>query len=170
MSKGIIISGFAGIGKTTLGKKYKNVIDLESSNYSSIYDDNFKLKDSETRKGQNLYRRPNPDWPDNYVKEIIKKANEYDIILVSQSKDLRKTLDKYGINYILCFPKIECKKEYIKRYYKRNNIDSWIEDMDKHFEKWIEKLVKEPKEKLILKPNETLEDALLNKGYKLETY
>ena len=33
MCKGIIISAFATCGKTYLGKKYKNVIDLESSNY-----------------------------------------------------------------------------------------------------------------------------------------
>lgn len=33
MNKPLIIAGFAGIGKTTLAKKYKNVIDLESSIY-----------------------------------------------------------------------------------------------------------------------------------------
>ena len=33
MAKGIIIAAFATCGKTYLGKKYSNVIDLESSNY-----------------------------------------------------------------------------------------------------------------------------------------
>lgn len=33
MPKGIIISAFATCGKSFLGKKYSNVIDLESSNY-----------------------------------------------------------------------------------------------------------------------------------------
>ena len=33
MAKGIIIAGFATCGKSVLGKKYSNVIDLESSNY-----------------------------------------------------------------------------------------------------------------------------------------
>lgn len=33
MGKGKIIVAFATCGKTYLGKKYKNVMDLESSNY-----------------------------------------------------------------------------------------------------------------------------------------
>lgn len=33
MSKGIIVAEFGAIGKTTLGKKYKNAIDLESGYY-----------------------------------------------------------------------------------------------------------------------------------------
>lgn len=33
MKNGIIVVGFATVGKTTLSKKYKNVIDLESSPY-----------------------------------------------------------------------------------------------------------------------------------------
>lgn len=33
MGKGIIVAGFGAIGKTTLHKKYKNVIDMESGMY-----------------------------------------------------------------------------------------------------------------------------------------
>lgn len=33
MKKALIIAGFAGVGKTTLEVKYKNVINLESSIY-----------------------------------------------------------------------------------------------------------------------------------------
>ena len=29
MSKGIIVAGFGAIGKTTLGNKYDNIIDME---------------------------------------------------------------------------------------------------------------------------------------------
>ncbi len=36
MKEGIIIAAFATCGKSYLGKKYKNVIDLESSNYKYI--------------------------------------------------------------------------------------------------------------------------------------
>lgn len=37
MNNGIIVVGFATVGKTTLSKKYKNVIDLESSPYRWDY-------------------------------------------------------------------------------------------------------------------------------------
>ncbi len=33
MSKGIIVAGFGAIGKTTLGNKYDNIIDMESGYY-----------------------------------------------------------------------------------------------------------------------------------------
>lgn len=33
MKQGVIIAGFATCGKSVLGRKYENVIDLESSNY-----------------------------------------------------------------------------------------------------------------------------------------
>lgn len=36
-NKAVIISGFGGVGKTTLAKKYKNVIDLESSPFKYDY-------------------------------------------------------------------------------------------------------------------------------------
>ena len=49
MSKGIIISAFATCGKSILGKKYKNVLDLESSYYKyKIANDNLTV---EERKG-----------------------------------------------------------------------------------------------------------------------
>lgn len=38
--KGTIISGFAGIGKTTAALKYDNVIDLESSQFFFELPDN----------------------------------------------------------------------------------------------------------------------------------
>lgn len=40
--KGILIAGFGAIGKTTLTQKYDNMIDLESSNFKYIIDDNLK--------------------------------------------------------------------------------------------------------------------------------
>ena len=33
MSKGIIVAGFGAIGKTTLGNKYDNIVDMESGYY-----------------------------------------------------------------------------------------------------------------------------------------
>ena len=39
----LIIAGFSGIGKTYLGNKYKNVIDLDPAPYAYT-DDNAKIK------------------------------------------------------------------------------------------------------------------------------
>lgn len=80
MNKGIVIVGFAGIGKTTLVKKYKNVIDIESSpykwNYSEVANSNLeKLKGMENRK-------INSNFPKNYIEAIKKAKTKYDIVLV----------------------------------------------------------------------------------------
>ena len=60
MKKPIIIAGFAGIGKTTLAKKYKNVIDLESSLYKY---DNIGLEGIPVEQRKGTIRNPNKDWP-----------------------------------------------------------------------------------------------------------
>jgi len=50
--KGKIISGFAGIGKTTLALKKQDIIDLESSDFKWRYsDDETANMNKENRKG-----------------------------------------------------------------------------------------------------------------------
>lgn len=67
--KGIVVAGFGAIGKTYLGKKYKNVIDMESGNFAHINDDVLDIP-IEKRKGTDI-RPKNPEWPNNYFKAII---------------------------------------------------------------------------------------------------
>ena len=62
----IIIAGFATCGKSVLGRKYKNVIELESSSYRhKIFDTDLTV---EQRKGTK--REINDEWPQNYYKAI----------------------------------------------------------------------------------------------------
>lgn len=64
----MIISAFPGCGKTILGIKYKNVIDLESSLYKYFFDANITKREIEARKA--TPREKNPEYPKNYVKAI----------------------------------------------------------------------------------------------------
>lgn len=58
-NSGILIGGFKAIGKSTLSKKYSNVIDLESSNFEYIIDENIKNIPVEQRKGlKNRIKNP----------------------------------------------------------------------------------------------------------------
>ena len=84
----MIVSAFAGVGKTTLAKKYmKDVIDLESGNFKWIENGN-----TEATKGDNK-RTQNPRYPINYL-EAIKEANsKYKVVLISQHEVIRKCLD-----------------------------------------------------------------------------
>lgn len=47
--RGILIAGFGAIGKTTVSKKYDNVIDLESSSFKYIIDDELKKLNPEEK-------------------------------------------------------------------------------------------------------------------------
>ena len=85
MKKSIVISGFSGIGKTTLAKKYKNVIDLDAAEF--VYDDsNIIHIPFEQRKGEK--RNPNKNWPNNYIRAIKDAIQRYDLILVWDREDI----------------------------------------------------------------------------------
>lgn len=161
MSKGIIISGFAGIGKTTVTEKYPNqIVDLESSDYKWIYED----KDTanmlkEVRKGVS-HKHQNPAWPQNYVNAIKKYSEKFDVVLIAQHEDIRNLLDKNKVEYVLCFPNSNCKKEYVERYTKRGNQQDFMEMMKNNFEQRIEDLKKCPQKQFVLSSGKFLEDIL----------
>ena len=172
MNKGIVIAGFAGIGKTILEKKYENVIDLDCGNYKWIYEnDKYKKMDLEKRKGiKNKIK--NPEWPTNYVQEILEKQKKYKIITISlydiyldNDINFKKELEQNNIRYISCFPEKNEKKEYINRYKNRGNSNKWISGIEKNFENWIEKLQEETESKIVLSSKETLEDKLKQLNY-----
>lgn len=60
----MIVSAFAGVGKTTLAQMYKeDVIDLESGNFKWLENDG-----TEASKGSR--RIQNPKYPINYLEAI----------------------------------------------------------------------------------------------------
>jgi len=123
--KSIIISGFGGVGKTMLAKKYKNVIDLESSPYKYFYD-NINKNDYEKFKGMKG-RKLNPNYPENYVEAIKEATKSYDIVCVRYNGDEEVDYyDTYNLNYIVCCPTKSAYKKYVYRFKERGNSDEWI--------------------------------------------
>ena len=162
----MIIAGWAGIGKTTLAKKYKNCIDLESSAYKWIYSDEDK-KNSEKLKGDKS-RTPNPDYPMNYINAIIDASKKYDVVCVwSHPEHALAYYDQYGIDYVLCYPTKDANAEYTNRMRNRGNTDEFIKSLNNVYEKRFEEFNNNPHKKIILNPHETLEDRLLEMGIKL---
>ncbi len=161
----LIIAGFAGIGKTTLAKKYKNVIDLESSLFKW---DNTGLEDIpvEKRKGLST-RKENKDWPNNYISEIKKQSIVYDVVLVWIRPDVLELYDKNDIEYVMCFPDKESLNIYVQRYIERGNNKDYIEGIVNNYDEMINKFMEKDKKKIVLSGNETLEDYLLENNYKL---
>lgn len=86
-NSGILIGGFKAIGKSTLSKKYSNVIDLESSNFEYIIDENIKNIPVEQRKGLKN-RIKNPEYPLNYYNELISNKKRNNEEFVSRVKEV----------------------------------------------------------------------------------
>lgn len=130
----MIVSAFAGVGKTTLAQMYKeDVIDLESGNFKWL--DN---EGTENLKGNK--KIPNPRYPINYL-EAIKKANsQYKVVLISQHDVIRKCLDAVKLDYIVVYPEIGLKEEFIERYKLRDNNDNFINLISSKWENWISDL------------------------------
>lgn len=162
----MIIAGFAGIGKTTLAKKYKNVMDLESSPYKWDYS-NLKKIDYEKMKG-NLNRKPNPNFPENYINAIKQALKNFDIVCVWLNfENALPHYDENNINYIVCYSTKEAFEDYKKLYIERGNSEDWINRVCNHYYNVFSKLEELNKPKIILNKGETLEDALIKQGVKL---
>lgn len=165
LKKGTIIAGFSGIGKTTLAKKYKNVIDLDASEYA--YDEADILNiDIEKRKGE--HRKPNPNWPDNYIEAIEKAIRIYDIVLVWDREDIIKEYLKNGFNFMVCYPSRNDLENYVQRYKSRGNSDKYIEMKLKGYDERLKLYDTLNVPKIILNNNETLEDWLIKNNYLLK--
>lgn len=164
MSKGIIIAGFATVGKSILGKKYKNVIDLESTSYKHInMNENISV---EKRKGTK--RDINPMWPQNYYDAIIKASNEYDIVLVQLKPEHFDYFDKHNIKYSIAYPNINNWDEIEKRCIKRDNNEKFIIRLKEVLIPYYEDAIKRNYEYFFtLNGNETLEDILIKSGINL---
>ena len=125
-----IVAGFPGVGKSEAAKLYPDkFLDMESSDYHWIYDEGNK--------------KANPMWPVNYFKAIMEAANKpftvngdkYLYVLISTHKEVLDLLRKCHVYYMAVVPKT--KVIYIQRYIDRKSPVSFIETLDKNFEKFI---------------------------------
>lgn len=159
MPKGIIISAFATCGKSFLGKKYSNVIDLESSNYKH---DNQGLENIPVEMWKGIKRKINPDWPKNYYEAIKEAMQKYDIILVQLKPEHFDYFDKNNIKYSIAYPNINNWKVVEKRCLNRGNNDSFINNLKMVFIPFYEDSIHRNFNKLyLIDADKTLEDYLI---------
>lgn len=158
-----VISVFAGLGKTTVGNKYDNVCDLQSSPFRCDYS-NIKKENYEKMK-YNSSRIANPEWPNNYLKAIIDAVEKYDIVLVPSSLDVRKLLLKNDIEFLFILPSYDYRDILLERYRKRGNNLEMINDVMYNFDNWSRNQQDYKYPIAILNKDKYLEDLLLELGY-----
>lgn len=139
-----VISGFPGVGKSVLFRSDGyNSLDSDSSMFSWI------------EEGVR-----HPDFPNNYMNHIKENIGKVDYIFVSSHDIVRDALKENNIEYILVYPSIDLKDEYIKRYTDRGNNEGFINFIGANWDKFITDIEKETFPKLIeLGSHEYLSDV-----------
>ena len=157
---GIIIAGFATCGKSILGKKYSNVLDLESSPFKNIMRTDLSVEEQKGTK-----REINPLWPQNYYDAIVEATKQYDIVLVQLKPEHFDYFDKHNIKYSIAYPNINNWEVVERRCIERGNNENFIRRLKQVFIPYYEDSIKRNYDKLyILNGNETLEDILKKDG------
>ena len=155
---GILIAGFGAIGKTTAAKKYKNIIDLESSNFKYIIDDHLNELPVEERKGLSS-RKLNPEFPLNYYRAIINNLEKNNIVLISMHNEIIDLLEENNIKYYVVYPEEDMLDEILERCRARGNKEYFLAGVK---EAYYRLYPHKSKNVIWLKKGRYLNDVLIN--------
>lgn len=148
-----IISAFPGAGKSYLVKSHahrKTIVDLDSNEYTLGHDKTGKVLGG--------------DFPANYIHAINDQLGKVDILLVSIHKEVRQALQNAGLEFTLVYPEIKLKTEYIDRFVKRKDPQSFIDLFNDNWDQIIEQLKsQEDCEHIVLKSGQYLNDVMTKK-------
>jgi hypothetical protein len=123
-----IISGFPGIGKTTLYEVGHNHLKIMECRIDDINKSNVSL---------DLISY-------NYIDHILQIYDQYDVILVNSHKVIRQQLISNNISFYLVYPSLDLKSSYIKRYIDRDVDYNIIKQLDDNYIDWVMDCTKEP--------------------------
>lgn len=104
----------------------EKILDSDSSLFSWIYENGVKTN------------KRNPEFPQNYINHIKEHMNSEDIIFVSSHKVVRDALKKENIPYYLIYPHKDMKEEWMDRFKRRGNDESFIKFQDEHWDEFID--------------------------------
>ena len=138
MNHTIIISGFAGVGKSTLEKKPNlKVLDLDSSAFTWCPG---APSCPNTSRPYKKFRNHNFKY--DYINAIISayKSQKYHYIFVSTHEETRQLLNANNIPFTLVYPSIDRKEEFTENYIRRGNTDALIKYLTENWNTLITNL------------------------------
>lgn len=159
-NSGILIGGFKAIGKTTLARKYSNVVDVESSNFEYLIDGNMRNIPVEQRKGLKS-RIKNPEFPLNYYNELIANLKRNKVVLFACKRDVVDLLEQNGVSYYIVYPEEDMLDEIIARCQKRGNNENFVSRVR---EVYYADFPTDGERVIWLKKGQYVEDILLQEG------
>ena len=150
--RNLVICGFPGVGKSIAEEKRKDTMDLESSNFKWV------TNEDKTEYGIN------PGWPLNYVNEIAAHyKNAYRIIiLVSTHKEVIRHLQARKIPFLIVAPSedVPLKNEYLIRFLQRGSAVDFIKDMDANWFRYLREITEHGETVIRLGSGQYLTDIL----------
>lgn len=167
--KAIVIDAFPGCGKTTIGKKYANVLDFERRPFIYKEGTNAGLSIEEW-KGSGIGEK-NPDWPHNYLDALVKQKNNYDIILTGISAMVQSNPEFFdsffkrnNIDFHIAMPTERSLDTIIERLRQRGNPDGFIDFVKRIYPLSADLYENGPYKKIRIEDGEFLEHALVRGG------
>lgn len=158
----MIISAFAGSGKSYATKQLENAIDLESSDYQWIYEDDV-TDDVEARKGIEN-RKKNPNFIKDYVDAIEKVRDEYHQVFIAAQPAVLEELVNRNIPFAVAYPTKDSKDTYIQRYINRGNNEQFVNLMDTNFYNFVDDMMNNEmaSKHIVIEQNKHLLDYLVD--------
>lgn len=178
MKNKILILAYMGTGKTELEHQYNNVVDMDFQDYKFIYDESIRDLPLEQRKGRTLLRTENPDYPSNFINEILTELETGKIVVspfiehvfyAIDSEEFKRNFQNTKI--ILVFPNENNFEEYVDRFKKRGNSEEFVIRRRKEFPSLVElfnKASDDDYEKIVIKPKQFLSEVLVEYGMNLK--
>lgn len=159
--KGLIICGFPGVGKSAASQKSRDICDCESTPFHTIYEEVYTGKNGEAIP-PTIISVKNPNWVSDYVDRIEKISSDGNAfyVLVSLHKEVRDEMDKRGLPYVIVVPEKSLKDEYLGRYVKRGNGQSFIRKVYDNWDEWLDEIESSGDPVIHLKAGEVLADIL----------
>lgn len=172
MDERILILVYPGLGKTYTAEHFGNVSDFEQQHYMFIYDDDIKDLPLEQIKSDASRRKPNPDWPNNFVEAIDRELGRSEIVIttfIPKVYDALVNNAKYeNTRIVLVVFDEDNFNELADRFRARGNTEEFVERRRLDFPRVIEQFNDAQNvEKIIINGGGYLSDALIAHGVNL---
>lgn len=176
MSEKLLVLAYMGTGKTEAEKRYRGVVDFDFQDFRYIYDESIRHLPLEQRKGSVNLRTENPDYPMNFLKAALEHLEKGTVVIspfidhvFSAFAKPEFTEKAKDVRIILVSPTLADWNEYENRFRNRGNSDEFIERRRIEFPKLMELFEKaEGYEKILMKPGQFLDQALIQNGISLQ--
>ena len=121
---GIIVSSFIGCGREYLKNTYGDKV--------KIFDAVAEIPLTDIDDGINA------DMLDAYHNKVMDVVDEYDIVFIGASTQVRDYFNEKGIDYDLFYPSAERRGEFIENSVRKRVPPKEIQKLDKNFDKWVQ--------------------------------